>query len=68
MLSGAMARPSTSMPLFNGALLAATRQGDDRAGAVNIEDYFGGDENYMGMGQNHGTLVNIKIDGIYGCE
>ena len=23
---------------------------------------------YMAMGQNRGTLVNIKIDGIYGCS
>ena len=22
----------------------------------------------MAMGQNRGTLVNLKIDGIYGCE
>ena len=22
----------------------------------------------MAMGQNPGTMVNIKIDGIYGCE
>ena len=25
-------------------------------------------QKHMGMGQNHGSLVNIKIDGIYGCS
>ena len=36
-------------------------------GAAWMEETQAGDD-YMAMGQNRGTLVHIKIDGIYGWE